>query len=316
MTSESPAEPESAASDTPPVRTLAFTVAYDGSRYCGWQVQPNGVGLQHVFEEAFAEFAGERVHAEASGRTDAGVHALAQVVSVETRSRIPCHGFRIGLQRHLPGDIVVHNVVEQPLGFSARFDAVRKTYRYVIQNEPVRSPFLRPYALWQRGPLDEGAMHDAVQALVGTHDFRSFETDFPNRLSSVRTVYSARVWREARWPLWDSPGAVTAIDDPLALRHAGLSQRPFVVLEITANGFLYNMVRAIVGTLIHVGRGRWTRADVERILASGSRAEAGETAPPQGLYLVHVEYDISPERIADRRRRMAGGAAPELDTAE
>ncbi len=277
-------------------RTLRMTLAYDGTNYCGWQVQPNGLALQAVVEQALFEFTGEAIRVVASGRTDAGVHAVGQVASFTTRSTAPCHGFLHGLPRYLPDDVVIRDVQLAPAGFNARYDAKRKWYRYVIHNSPIRIPFLRDVVLWQRATLDDAAMHAAVQCLVGTHDFRCFETQWPNRSSSVRTIFHASVTRTTGWNVWESSSVACRAPSVSAI--AELSHDPqasslspsFLCFDIEADGFLYNMVRAIVGTLIHVGRGRWTPDDMRRILEAGDRRHAGETAPPQGLYLMRVDY--------------------------
>lgn len=269
---------------SPPIRTLRLTLAYDGTNYRGWQIQPNGVSLQAVLERALKKYTGETIKVAASGRTDAGVHAVGQVVSFRTSLPAPCEGFLHGLQNRLPDDMMIRKVEEAPADFHARFDSISKRYRYVIHNSPIRWPFLRNYAHWHRGRLNDLAMHDAVQVLVGTHDFRCFETDWPNRKTSVRTVSEAKVAR------YDS-AAVPAL--------AGAPPVPgddFVCLDITADGFLYNMVRSIVGSLIHVGRGRWTAADIRRILENQSRRHAGDTAPAQGLYLMEVTYPPDDDR--------------------
>lgn len=269
------------------VRSLRMTLAYDGTNYCGWQIQPNGIALQTVVEQALKEFTGEPTKVVASGRTDAGVHAVGQVISFNTESTAPCHGFLHGLPIHLPDDIVVRAVEEATPGFNARFHARRKWYRYVIHNHPIRTPFLRSFALWQRSRLDEKAMHAAVQCLLGTHDFRCFESKWPNRSSSVRTIFHASVTRASGWNVWQAsvPGLVALASGSMS------AEDDFLCLDIEANGFLYNMVRAIVGTLIHVGRGRWSPEDMRRILETGDRTHAGETAPPQGLYLMRVSYE-------------------------
>lgn len=263
---------------SPPIRTLRLTLAYDGTNYRGWQIQPNGVSLQAVLERALQKYTGETIKVAASGRTDAGVHAVGQVVSFRTSLPAPCEGFLHGLQNRLPDDMMIRKVEEAPADFHARFDSISKRYRYVIHNSPIRWPFLRNYVHWHRGRLDDLAMHDAAQVLVGTHDFRCFETDWPNRKTSVRTVFEAKL---ARYDL----AAVPAL--------AGAPPVPgddFVCLDITADGFLYNMVRSIVGSLIHVGRGRWTADDIRQILENQSRRHAGDTAPAQGLYLMEVTY--------------------------
>ncbi|MEI8018857.1 MAG: tRNA pseudouridine(38-40) synthase TruA [Schlesneria sp.] len=298
MTSNPPHSEQLSTDDMTPasVRTLRMTLAYDGTNYCGWQVQPNGVAVQAVLEQALAEFTGEATRVVASGRTDAGVHAVGQVTSFTTSSKAPCHGFLHGLPRYLPEDIVVRDVQEVPKGFNARYDAKRKWYRYVIHNSRIRVPFLRNAALWLRSPLDEQAMHTAVQCLVGTHDFRCFETQWPNRSSSVRTIYHASVTRTTGWNVWESsdlerPGTSILSETTLLSDRENSKHDPsFLCFDVEADGFLYNMVRAIVGTLIHVGRGRWTPDDLRRILEFGDRTHAGETAPPQGLYLMRVDY--------------------------
>jgi tRNA pseudouridine38-40 synthase len=281
-------DPEPAASGE---RTIKLTLAYDGTNYFGWQVQPNGVTLQSVVEQGLLNFTGERTRVVASGRTDAGVHAVGQVISLTTRSAAPCRGFLHGLPIHLPDDVVVCAVEEVQPGFNARYDAKRKWYRYIIHNNPIRVPFLRHYALWQRTRLDDQAMHAAVQHLVGTHDFRCFETQWPNRSSSIRTIFHASVTRTTGWPAWHGSSNT---DSAPSLHQFPISQgmdADFLCFDIEADGFLYNMVRAIAGTLIHVGRGRWSPLDMQRILDAGDRTRAGETAPAQGLYLMRVGYD-------------------------
>jgi tRNA pseudouridine38-40 synthase len=303
------------------MRTILLTLAYDGSGYCGWQVQPNGVSVQAVVERALAEFAGEPIRATAAGRTDAGVHAVGQLVSFDTAGEIPVIGFRLGLQTKLPEDVVVRNAQEVPYGFSARYDTVRKTYRYIIQNSPWRTPWLRKYVGWHRSPLDERAMQEALDVLVGTHDFRSFETEWPNKSSSVRTIASATIWRAEAWNVWadvmmtnQGPGnkdqGRRADNGPQTIIPPQSPAPPFLCIDVTADGFLYNMVRAIVGTLIHVGRGNWTADDVRRILEARNRAAAGETAPPEGLYLLHCDYVVDEARISGR---LADRALPARD---
>jgi len=299
------------------MRTILLTLAYDGSGYCGWQVQPNGTSLQAVVEQALAEHTGETIRVTAAGRTDAGVHACGQLVSFPTASEIPPIGFRLGLQTKLPDDIVVCDAVEVPHGFSARYDTVRKTYRYVIQNDRLRTPWLRKYVGWHRTPLDDRAMQAACDVLIGTHDFRSFESDWPNKATSVRTIFNARIWRTATWKVWDEIAqnqeqramkvSHPEFDDTAITGFSPSTLNPqpstFLCLDITADGFLYNMVRAIVGTLIHVGRGNWTADDVRRILAAQDRSVAGETAPAHGLYLLRCYYEIDERKIAERLSR-------------
>ena len=264
------------------MRNLRMTVAYDGSGYVGWQVQPNGPSVQTSVEKAIFKLTGEDITVLAAGRTDSGVHALGQVINFRTGSPIPVEGFRKALVKFLPPDITVRDVVEVPDEFHSTFSTRWKSYRYVIHNSPDRNPFLRNYSLHQHGALDTIAIHQAAQVLTGTHDFRSFESHWPNKSSSVRTVYRLTVRRQRFCPLWFG-GQDTGPSD----EDAG----DFIWFDIAGNGFLYNMVRAIVGTLLPVGRGRRTTEEVRNILEKMDRSQGGDTAPATGLYLVRVEYD-------------------------
>jgi tRNA pseudouridine38-40 synthase len=278
-----------------PSRNVRLLIAYDGTDYVGWQVQPNGTSVQAVLLEAIRRLTGEQATLYAAGRTDSGVHALGQVANFKTRSTIPCEPMRRGLQNFLPDDVVIRHVDEVPANFHATYDAIRKRYRYVIRNTRVRDPFTRRHAWHFWGDLDVPAMNAAAAVLVGTHDFRCFESQWPNKATSVRTIEEAVVRRCAGWEVWDE-GRGTRDEGYQAgasaspPRPSSLDSRPFVTFDVVADGFLYNMVRAIMGTLIKVGRGTWNADDVRRIVAAGDRSRAGETAPPQGLFLVHVEY--------------------------
>jgi tRNA pseudouridine38-40 synthase len=219
-----------------------------------------------VLEEALERLTGVRPTATASGRTDAGVHALGQVVHFLTPSRHPPEVFHKALNALLPRDVRVLTVQEMPQAFHATLDAKSKRYRYVIDNGPVATPFQLRYSWHVYHRLDTEAMGRAAGALLGRHDFRSFETDWPNRTSSVRTVTDLTVARA----------------DPL------------VCIEVQADGFLYNMVRAIAGTLVLVGTGKRPASWVGEVLRAENRVEAGPTAPPRGLFLVEVRYDSGP----------------------
>ncbi|MEX2286306.1 MAG: tRNA pseudouridine(38-40) synthase TruA, partial [Planctomycetaceae bacterium] len=254
---------------------------YDGTNYVGWQVQPNGTSVQSIVTRASEQLTGAAVKLIAAGRTDAGVHALGQVANFHTESTIPCEKMRAGLQSFLPEDVVVRDVADVPDDFHATYSACKKRYRYVIHNSRVSDPFTRRYA-WRIGAkLDRAAMQDAAQTLLGTHDFRCFESQFPNKATSVRTVLEATVARTNVWRLWDA-------DENCSAPASGAGD--YIWFDIVADGFLYNMVRAIVGTLVKVGLGKWTAADVRGIIEQQDRGLAGETAPPQGLYLVRVDY--------------------------
>ncbi|MFM8289951.1 MAG: tRNA pseudouridine synthase A [Planctomycetaceae bacterium] len=298
LSSEGP-EPAGLASDCAlaafPERNIRLRVAYDGTGYFGWQVQAESPTLQEVFERGIRALTGQSVGVLSAGRTDSGVHALGQVVSVLVRTPIPPSQFGRALQPHLPPDVVVLDSCEVAPTFHATFAARWKTYRYVIDNSPVAMPFTQRRAWALRRPLDARAMHEAAQCLVGRHDFRCFETNWPNKATSVRTIHELRVFRTPLWGAWSplpSAGAGTGIPRPAPTEESSASGTgPFVCLEVTADGFLYNMVRSITGTLVNVGRGRWTAADIERILHAQTRSLAGSTAPACGLYLVHVEYD-------------------------
>lgn len=265
------------------MRNIRLQIAYDGSQYVGWQVQPNGPSVQSIIETAIQRLTEQKPTLFAAGRTDAGVHALGQVASFQTQSLIPAERFAPALQQYLPPDIVMIKSDEVPLSFHATFSAVRKRYRYVICNQPRILPFLRGYALHFARPLDAGAMHEAAQSLLGTHDFRCFESHYPNKATSVRTILECRVDRRTNWSIWD--------DRPVEKFRSG----SFICLEIVADGFLYNMVRTIMGTLIRVGRGIWDASDITRIIKSLDRQYAGDTAPAQGLYLVAVDYPLKEE---------------------
>ena len=264
------------------MRNIRLTLAYDGGGYAGWQVQPAARTVQGELESAIEQLVGVRPRVLSAGRTDAGVHALGQVASFLTDSTIPGEKWRPALQGRLPPDIVVLDSADAPADFHATYSATSKRYRYVIFQSPVDDPFLRRYAWRLSGPLDVDAMAAAARSLVGTHDFRCFETEWPNKATSVRTVLDTQVRRFDHWSGWNSA--------PPAAPLSALDQLPFIAFEIEADGFLYNMVRAIVGTLVNIGRGKWDAGMMAQIIAAGARPRAGETAPPQGLYLVRVSY--------------------------
>jgi len=266
-------------------RNIMLKVAYDGTNYVGWQVQPNGRSVQECIESAIRKVTGEDIRVLCAGRTDSGVHALGQVASFRTRSTISAPQFRSAIQSGLPRerDIVIVESREVAAEFHATFSAVRKTYRYLLFDGDVCPPFARQFAAHSRVTLDAESMHQAAQYLCGTHDFRCFESHFPNKATSVRTIERATVSRAPMWTLWSASSGNASVD-------ASEGDSPIIVLEFTADGFLYNMVRAIVGTLQEVGGGKHPPEHIRDVIASLDRSSAGMTAAAHGLYLVSVEY--------------------------
>ncbi len=263
------------------MHTLKLTLAYDGTAYAGWQVQPGQPTIQEALEAAILKVTGESVRAVASGRTDAGVHALGQVVSFSTGASLPGDVFRKALNANLPRDIAVLDAAEASDGFHAIRDAVRKRYRYLLYDGALRDVFSPRFAWhYPYGRLDAAAMQRAAEPLLGRHDFRSFQTSGAERKTTVRNVLDLTVRRGQ------------AGENASPMTPSGLSgeSSPWITLEVEADGFLYNMVRAIVGTLTEVGRGARPEHWPADVLAACNRRRAGPTAPPQGLFLVSVTY--------------------------
>lgn len=257
-------------------RTWKLSLAYDGTDFAGWQVQPGKATIQGCLERALGRLDDGRVAVAGSGRTDAGVHALGQVASCSVRHPIPGDGLLKALNRLLPPSIRVTEVVEVPVGFHARHSACAKTYEYRLHRAAICPPFEARYTYWQPYPLDEAAMCEAAARLDGERDFRSFASESGNMPeSTVRTVFSSVLER----------------------------QGDLLVYRVRGSGFLYRMVRNFVGTLLEVGRGRVAATDVEHILAARDRRCAGSTAPACGLFLTSVEYPASclaldPEQVS------------------
>jgi tRNA pseudouridine38-40 synthase len=245
------------------MRNFKLVVSYDGTDFHGWQCQPGLRTVQETVEKALTDLTGQSLRVNASGRTDTGVHAVAQVINFRCETRLAAEVFLRGLNAHLPTDVIVKEAVEVPDSFDANRDARRKLYRYVIHDGAVPDLFMRRYSHHSRYRLDVAAMSRAAAVLRGKHDFACFETEWPNRASSVRTILYLALNRMGDW-IW---------------------------LDVEADGFLYNMVRAIAGTLLNVGRGYWPESQVAVILQSRDRTRAGPTAPAQGLFLVRVTYD-------------------------
>lgn len=244
------------------MRNVKLTIEYDGAGYAGWQVQPNGTTVEEVVRAAVAEITGEPdVKIIGSGRTDAGVHALGQVANFKTNTQIAADSLVHAINTKLPEDVTVVAAEDVPDEFHARYSAKSKTYRYSILNRPVRSPLLRRDTHLVRERLDVAAMSKAARALVGELDFAAFQSK-PDGSSSVRKI----TW--------------------VGIEVGG----PRIDIMVSGTGFLYNMVRAIAGTLIEVGLGKRTPENIADLIASRDRSAAGPTAPPQGLCLLRVGY--------------------------
>lgn len=238
-------------------------ITYDGSGFSGYQVQPNKRTVQQVLEATLTKMhKGEPVKVVGSGRTDAGVHAKGQVIHFDSPLPIPEQKWELALNSLLPEDISVVSIEKVPSSFHARFDAVGKEYQYVLQLAPRRDPFQRHFAFQYLYPVNLEAMRQASQFLLGTHDFTSFCSAKTEVEDKVRTI------------------------ETIELREEG----SFLIFRFVGNGFLYNMVRILVGTLLEVGAGKLQAEQIPMILEKKDRNLAGKTAPPQGLYLWQVDY--------------------------
>jgi tRNA pseudouridine38-40 synthase len=247
------------------MRTLKLTLQYDGTNYVGWQRQDSGMSIQMLLEDAIAPIERSRVTVHGAGRTDAGVHALAQVASVTLAAPIDPVTLARALNAELPRDVRVLAVEDAAPRFHARFSATGKVYEYRIVNATIVSPFIQRYVWHVPPPLDIDVMRAASSALVGTHDFAAFQGAGSVVASTERSV-RAITWQEGG-----------GYDLPLVMR-------------IDGNGFLRHMVRNVIGTLVEIGNGRWPASRAAEILASRDRTQAGPTAPAHGLFLVRVDY--------------------------
>lgn len=249
-------------------RNFKLTLAYDGADFSGWQVQPQRSTIQGALSDAIERVTAERVLPQGSGRTDAGVHALAQVASFTLQSPIPADNLLVALNHTLPLSIRVMDVQEAALDFHARHSAREKTYEYRIFRANICSPFLARYVHHHPYPLDEDAMQRAAKLVIGEHDFTSFAAVDPERGKDDQDLDCVRVLYDSEWR----------------------RQGELCIYRIRGNGFLHHMVRNIVGTFLQVGKGSIAADAIPAILARHSRAAAGPTAPASGLFLVSVAY--------------------------
>ncbi len=250
-------------------RSLRIDLAYDGTEFVGWQRQSNGTSVQQVVEEALAASCGGRSFAVAgASRTDSGVHALGQVASTRVDTRLDDGTLARAMNAHLPASVAVLDVRTMPDGFHARFWATAKRYVYRVEHGSRRSPLGRQYVAWMPSAPRLGPMREAAASLRGRHDFAGFATAGSPRTTTVRTVRSIHLFRRRR---------VTTI-------------------AVEGDGFLYNQVRAMAGTLLQVGFGQRPPGDVAEILRSRDRRLAGPTAPPEGLVLLRVRIGPGPSR--------------------
>ena len=245
------------------MRNIKLTIEYDGKDFNGWQKQPNKLNIQGTIEQAIKCITGEDVELNASGRTDAGVHALGQVANFKTNSKIPIEKFAIAINSRLKKSIVIKKAEEVDERFHSRLNCKKKTYRYIINNSEEGSAIYRNLETHIPQRLDVSKMEQAIKYFEGEHDFRAFKASGTSSKSSVRTIYEAKLYK---------------IDEK-------------IFIELTGNGFLYNMVRIIVGTLVDVGMGKISPEDIPQIIDEGKRENAGKTLPPNGLYLLNVMYE-------------------------
>lgn len=255
------------------MRNIKLNLEYDGTNYCGWQVQRrkgSNPSIQGVLEKTLHKILQEKVKIIGSGRTDSGVHALAQVAQFKTDSNLSSEKLKRALNALLPDDIVVHSAKEVAIDFNSCFDARSKVYRYVILNDNCPSALARDRVYFCPYPLDIKLMRQEARFLLGRHDVKSFCTSGSNVKYTTRTIKRISI-KKIHYNLLST-------------------KRKFIIIDIEADGFLYNMVRSIVGTLVDIGRGRFKKESLKRILLAQDRRFAGTKVPARGLYLVKVNY--------------------------
>ena len=244
------------------MRNIKLTIEYDGKDFNGWKKQPNKLNIQGTIEQAIKMVTKEDIELIASGRTDAGVHALGQVANFKTNSKIPIDKIPVAINSNLKKSIRIKNAEEVEERFHSRLTCKRKTYRYIINNSFEGTAIYRNLETHIPIKLDVYKMQKAIKFFEGEHDFKAFKASGTSSKSSIRTIYEGNVYeKEDR-----------------------------IYIELTGNGFLYNMVRIISGTLVDVGMGKILPEEIQEIIKEGKRERAGKTLPPQGLYLVKVEY--------------------------
>jgi tRNA pseudouridine38-40 synthase len=282
------------------VRNLKLILSYDGSEFAGWQVQPGRATVQGTLAHAIGRLSGENVLPQGSGRTDAGVHALAQVASFVTASPIPIENWALALNDLLPPSIRVLEVTEAAPDFHARKSAHAKTYRYRMHRGPICAPFVARYVWHYPYPLDEAAMAEAAGVMAGEHDFTSFAAVDPERVERMTASEEGESCAIA--PTQTVPAEIAHLKLPIVapaiaptnvrkiFSAAWIREGDELIYTVRGNGFLHHMVRNLIGTFVLVGKGIVSLEDLRRILAARDRSAAGPTAPASGLFLVSVEY--------------------------
>lgn len=251
------------------MKNFKVTISYNGTAYHGWQRQNNALAIQEVFEDALYILTKQHITVQGCSRTDAGVHARKYVLSFSVDSPINCRGVIFGLNPKLPDDISVLDCEEVSPDFHARYDCTGKEYEYIVHNSEIKNPFYKDTAYRSWYPIDEKKLDEAAKDFVGTHDFKAICSTDCDKENTVRTIHYFNVRRDG----------------------------DLVIFTVSGDGFLYNMVRIMVGTLLFINEGKLGEHDIPKILASKDRTKAGKTVPPQGLYLNKVYYDKGSDKV-------------------